>query len=286
MPVALAPRRRPARHAGPGGIRASPRGRRRGPAPGAGAHAAGVRRSPSARTGTRLASASEDRTAKLWDVPAGKEFLTLHGHTSKVIAVAFSPDGELVATGSDDGTLRLWEARTGRALLVLHPAVGVPEAVAFSPDGTRVAAGCMELVVYQLEGRLGRHLPGHGFITPSVAFHPRRPVLVSASRSNDLTLWDPATGRGLECRPGFPGLIGNLAFSADGRLLAAAPFARVRMPIWMSNDVFLVETETGQLRGASRARTRRPSPSTRRPGGWPSGSARGPCPSSTWPPGR
>jgi hypothetical protein len=50
--------------------------------------------------GTRLASASDDRTLKVWDTKAGQELLTLKGHTGRVEAVAFSPDGSRLASAA------------------------------------------------------------------------------------------------------------------------------------------------------------------------------------------
>jgi eukaryotic-like serine/threonine-protein kinase len=213
-----------------------------------GRHASSVRSLAFSPDGNRLASASDDRTAKVWDMQAAKELLTLQGHTSKVVSIAFSPDGELIATASDDGTLRLWGRQTGQALLVLHSEIGAPEVVAFSPDGTRVALGSYKAsVVYQMTGRLGRHLPGHGFMTASLAFHPRKAVLASASRDNDITLWDVPTGKELERWKGFPGLAGSLVFSPDGRLLAAAPYARFRVPFFMTDAVSLLQADTGEV---------------------------------------
>src|SRR5262249_21400441 len=61
--------------------------------------------------GTRLASASIDRTVKLWDVVTGYEVLSLRGLTGGVLGVTFSPDGNLLASAGRDGTVRIWDAR-------------------------------------------------------------------------------------------------------------------------------------------------------------------------------
>jgi WD40 repeat protein len=63
--------------------------------------------------GKLLATASGDKTARLWEVASGKALATLAGHENEVNAVAFSPDGKLVATASADGTTRLWEVSNG-----------------------------------------------------------------------------------------------------------------------------------------------------------------------------
>ncbi len=58
--------------------------------------------------GRRLATASADGTAKVWDATTGAELLTLTGHTSIVVGVAFSADGRRLATASWDGTAKVW----------------------------------------------------------------------------------------------------------------------------------------------------------------------------------
>src|SRR5262249_32767155 len=106
---------------------------------------------------TRLATASEDGTAKIWNVATGQELMTLHqadaaphmtgeatpqtSVSHEVYAVAFNADGTRLATGSRDGTAVVWNAATGIALLTFQasdPALNVT-AVAFSPDGAQLA---------------------------------------------------------------------------------------------------------------------------------------------------
>ena len=68
--------------------------------------------------GKRLATASWDHTAKVWEAESGKEPLTLRGHSDFVLGVVFSPDGKHLATASEDGTVQVY-ALDPRELLKL-----------------------------------------------------------------------------------------------------------------------------------------------------------------------
>jgi WD40 repeat protein len=60
--------------------------------------------------GKTLATGSEDKTIKLWNLEKEKEndIRTLRGHTDIVLSVSFSPDGKTLASGSGDRTVKLW----------------------------------------------------------------------------------------------------------------------------------------------------------------------------------
>ena len=86
--------------------------------------------------GSRVATASQDKTARIWEAATGKLLLTLSGHTESVNGIAFSPDGTRIATTSDDHTAKVWDAATGRELFTVRHGDLVLR-LAFSPDGTR-----------------------------------------------------------------------------------------------------------------------------------------------------
>jgi len=76
-----------------------------------------------------LASASQDKTLKLWDVATGACTATLSGHGLWVTSCAWSPDGRVLASASKDKTLKLWDTSTHTApAAVLHPPPPPPPA--------------------------------------------------------------------------------------------------------------------------------------------------------------
>lgn len=84
--------------------------------------------------GSLVASASNDRTVRLWDPVTGATLQTLEGHSHWVRTVAFSPNSSLVASASDDWTVRLWDPVTGKQLEQMITGVEVAQ-ISFSKDG-------------------------------------------------------------------------------------------------------------------------------------------------------
>jgi len=164
--------------------------------------------------GTRLATCSWDRTARIWDAGTGTELARLP-HNTVVNAVAFSPDGARLATGSWGSSARIWDAGTGIVLLRIRLNSAV-NAVAFSPDGTRLATGSDDIGIWDVES--GARLVRIRQETPvcAVAFGPDGSRV--AGGSEDTRIWDARTGAQL-VRIRHDLAATGAAFSPDGSRL-------------------------------------------------------------------
>ena len=175
--------------------------------------------------GKLVASASLDKTVRLWDSATGVAHRTLKGHSDTVIGVAFSPDGKLVASASQDKTVRLWDSATGVAHRTLKGHSDTVIGVAFSPDGKLVASASLDKTVMLWDSATGvahRTLEGHSDVVYGVAFSPDGSLVASASHDNTVGLWDLATGLAHRTLKGHSCKVYGVAFSPDGRLVASA----------------------------------------------------------------
>ena len=126
--------------------------------------------------GQTLASASWDKTIRLWDPHTAQHKMTLIGHTDSINSIAFSPDGQTLASASWDKTIRLWDPHIGK-LKRTHNYTKSVSSVAFSPDGHTLASGADDQTIrlwntttWQVE----RTLSGHTGLVEIVVFSPGR----------------------------------------------------------------------------------------------------------------
>lgn len=90
--------------------------------------------------GQFLASSSEDRTVRRWDLATGEGRILPYHHDQGVNAVAYSPDGKLLASAGEDGVVRLWD-RSRKHHWAGYCRRGTVNSVAFSSDGKVLAGG-------------------------------------------------------------------------------------------------------------------------------------------------
>jgi len=175
--------------------------------------------------GSRLATASYDGTAKVWDTLTGLELLTLKTGSSDDIA--FSPDGTQLATASiEDNGAKIWDASTGMLLITFSGHTGGVSRVAFDPDGTRIATASVDGTAKVWDVSNGKELftlVGHADIVSSVSFSPDGTRLITSSWDATVKVWDATTGRELNTISGiFNEAVSVAYFSPDGTRIFVA----------------------------------------------------------------
>jgi WD40 repeat protein len=169
--------------------------------------------------GRLLASASADRTVKLWDLISGKEVGTLKGHMARVNGVAFSPDGRRLASASDDKTVKIWETATGLELHSLGGHTGGVTCVVFGPEGRYLASGSEDKSVRIWEADTGRAFRTFDGLTKPVRRLSFRPDSIKIASGLDVhVIGKMPAGQMDSAVVGFDS--GSAALNPDGKLVA------------------------------------------------------------------
>ncbi|NET72248.1 MAG: TIR domain-containing protein [Sphaerospermopsis sp. SIO1G2] len=171
--------------------------------------------------GKTIATASDDNTARLWNLN-GQLLQEFKGHQSSVYSVSFSPDGKTIATASDDNTARLWNLK-GQLLQEFKGHQRGVISVSFSPDGKTIAtaSGDNTARLWNLNGQLLQEFKGHQRGVISVSFSPDGKTIATASDDNTARLWNLKG----ELRQEFKGHqsdVYSVSFSPDGKTIATA----------------------------------------------------------------
>jgi WD40 repeat protein len=171
--------------------------------------------------GSRVVSAGEDGSVRLWRAANGGSGQILHSGGTSETDVAFSPDGERIAAVGDDRRVRLWDGQTGVEEKSLSGEGRQLLAVAFSADGRRFAAAGRDGVIrlWSVEGGPPvAVLRGQGARVYDVGFGPSSDRVVSAADDGTVRIWDAGRTQAWS----IPSLTYDIEFNRDGRLLESS----------------------------------------------------------------
>jgi len=175
--------------------------------------------------GKTLASASHDKTIKLWDVTTGQEKATLKGHADKVYSVAYSPDARTLASASEDKTIIFWDVATGEKKATLKGHTEMVNDVVFSPDGKTLASASKDKTIKVWDVATGEEnatLKGHTDRLSSVKYSLDGKTLASGSWDQTIKVWNVGTGQEMATLKGHTGGVTSVAYSPGGKTLASA----------------------------------------------------------------
>ncbi|MEM9217963.1 MAG: AAA-like domain-containing protein [Cyanobacteria bacterium P01_F01_bin.150] len=192
-------------------------------------------------TGEMIASASWDKTARLWR-PDGSLVTVLKGHTGPVWGVTFSPDGKMVATASEDKTIKLWDDK-GELLQTIEGHTERVNGVAFTADGNILVSGGGDgkIKLWQLDGTAIRTIDAHDKPINHVQIGPDGTTIASASDDRSLKLWN-LDGTQLRSLKGHSAGVSRVAFSPDGKYLSSVSDDKT-VNLWTIDGLLLDELE-------------------------------------------
>jgi WD40 repeat protein len=196
-----------------------------------------------------LVTASADQTLRLWDAISGRELAVLRGHTRWVNQVAFLQDYKRLVSASDDGTLKIWDPVNASECETLPGAADVRDSQLFRADGSRIAHFVDDDLVRVMDGRLKRPICNcRVYYTTAVAMSPdgRRLAVGNTRKVRNqafphwIRIWDLTADKEVQTLELATRRVDSLAYSPDGRWLAAAGPGEMRIWSATSNDLCYV----------------------------------------------
>ncbi|HSL30011.1 MAG TPA: helix-turn-helix domain-containing protein [Anaerolineales bacterium] len=187
--------------------------------------------------GKRIATASADGTARIWDVSNGKELLSVKGSANGTDDpergftwfVTFSPDGKLLATAGGDGVARIWDASTGQLRISMEGHNDSVFTVAFSPDGNRLVTSSYDGTAKVWDVTTGKELLTvdeavdegvEGLLVWWATFSPDGSQVATAVATDFeggwTSIWDVETGQKMLTLPALGPTMRSVAYSPDG----------------------------------------------------------------------
>lgn len=117
-------------------------------------------------------------------------------------SIAYSPDGKYLADGSSEGDIRIWNIESGKLNKTIKAHSGSIQSLVYSPDGKWIASGTETGAI---RGKLNKATG----------------EFVKRENTDPIRIWDASSGKLVATLEGYAGSVRTLAFSWNGKYLAA-----------------------------------------------------------------
>ncbi|XP_008557185.2 notchless protein homolog 1 [Microplitis demolitor] len=168
---------------------------------------------------------------------------SIEGHKEAVISVAFSPNGQGLASGSGDTTVRFWDIHTQTPLYTCEGHKHWVLCISWSPCGTKLVSACKNGTIIQWDPetgkQVGKTMTGHKKWVTALAWEPyhRNPecrYLVSASKDQDLRIWDTKLGQTTRVLAGHTKSVTCVRWGGRGLIYSGSQDRTIR--VWRAED--------------------------------------------------
>jgi WD40 repeat protein len=181
-----------------------------------------------------IASASKDKTAKLWDFN-GNPLKELAGHKKEVMAVDFSHNGQQLVTGSADGTIKEWDTNTGQLVRTINAHDGWVRTVAYNHNSTLIASGGDDGKINiwnRSTGQLQNTIIAHSKWLENLSFSPDGRYIASGGHDNYLLIVNSNTGQIVFSSPKQDYYVLSTAFDPSGKTLISSVLNSLDLNVW------------------------------------------------------
>jgi WD40 repeat protein len=190
--------------------------------------------------GTRILTASNDHTARVWDPGKSNSLMTLKGHSQRVVSANFNSDGSRALTASEDNTATVWDISTTgtsgyfsylsnsfkkRELFTLNGHTNRLNSANFSRDDSLIVTAGQDgtaRIWDATNGQILFNLVGHKGDVPLAIFSPDSKTIFTAGGDYSVFVWDAATGIKIHELKGHTNFVKSITFSPDGRRVLTA----------------------------------------------------------------